>query len=82
MQSYKTTVKEFLSDYIFKLRKNRGLSQKQMAECLHITSRAYGDLERGKFCFSSTALLSLLLMLDRQEVYELIEELRQRIRIS
>ena len=48
MKPYKTLVREVLSKYAGALRGDRGLTQEEMSELLRITSRAYGDLERGK----------------------------------
>ena len=48
-------------------------------ERLHITERAYSDLERGVYCFSTVPLVSLLLMLKSDEFEEFIEPLRGEI---
>lgn len=79
MESYKARTKEFLAEYTDTLRRQRKLTQEQMAEQLHITSRAYGDLERGKYCFSAIALLFLLLMLGEDEVKGFLERFRGEI---
>lgn len=71
--------KGFLMEYTSTLRKSRALTQEEMAERLRITSRAYGDLERGKYCFSAITLLFLLLMLDGAELKALLEEFRKRV---
>lgn len=60
-------MKELLSELTKQTRTERGLSQEQMAELLRITVRAYGDLERGTYCFSSKALLFLFLLLTEPE---------------
>ena len=78
MKLYKTLVKKFLAEYVDKLRKRRNLTQENMAENLRITSRAYGDLERGKYCFSTIPLLFLLLMMTEEEVKEFLEEFRTK----
>lgn len=57
------------------------LTQEEMAEALRITSRAYGDLERGKYCFSSVALLFLLLMLENNEVNEFLQHFREKVQL-
>lgn len=80
MKRYKDIAREFLSKYTDTLRKRRQLTQDEMAEQLRITSRAYGDLERGKYCFSAVALLFLLLMLQPDEVSELLEGFRKKAR--
>ena len=79
MKQYKILVKEFLSAYSKTLRKFRKLTQDEMAEQLRITSRAYGDLERGKYCFSTIALLFLLLMLSDEELKNFLEGFRKRV---
>ena len=78
MKLYKMLVREFLAGYTEAFRKTQGLTQDKMAEALHITSRAYGDLERGKYCFSAIALLFLLLMLSDDELKALLEGFRKR----
>lgn len=79
MTQYKEITKEFLSSYADGLRKRRALTQEKMADCLHITSRAYGDLERGKYCFSANALLFLLLMLEEPELSGFLKSYRSKI---
>lgn len=81
MNLYKMLVREFLAEYVDTLRKGRNLTQEKMAEYLHITSRAYGDLERGKYCFSAIALLFLLLMLKDDELREFLDGFRKRVYI-
>ena len=49
-----------------------------MAEQLHITSRAYGDLERGKFCFSAVTLLFLMLIEDDSQG-TLLDTFREKV---
>lgn len=78
MKQYKLFVKEFLAEYAGALRKHRNLTQDEMAEQLRITSRAYGDLERGKYCFSALALLFLLLMLSEEEIKCFLEKFRKQ----
>lgn len=79
MKLYKMLAKEFLAEYTDTLRKLRSLTQDKMAEQLRITSRAYGDLERGKYCFSTIALLFLLLMLNDAELKTFLDEFRKRV---
>lgn len=78
MKQYQTFAREFLSEYTGTLRKRRKLTQEEMEEQLHITTRAYGDLERGKYCFSALALLFLLLILSEEEVKGFLEKFRKR----
>ena len=79
MKQHKMLAKEFLAEYTDTLRKLRNLTQDEMAECLRITSRAYGDLERGKYCFSAIALLFFLLLLSVDELNAFLEGFRKRV---
>ncbi len=78
MKQYTTLVKEILSEYTGSLRKRKQLTQEEMAEQLHITSRAYGDLERGKFCFSAVTLLFLMLI-DDDSQGTLLDTFREKV---
>ncbi len=79
MKQYRALARNFLAEYVNALRKRRNLTQDEMAERLRITSRAYGDLERGKYCFSAVALLFLLLMLSEDEAKDFLREFRKRV---
>ena len=79
MKQYRALARNFLAEYVNTLRKRRNLTQDEMAERLRITSRAYGDLERGKYCFSAVALLFLLLMLSEDEAKDFLREFRTRV---
>lgn len=79
MKQHKMLTKEFLAEYTDNLRKLRNLTQDEMAERLRITSRAYGDLERGKYCFSAITLLFLMLMLSDDEWKAFLEGFRKRV---
>ena len=79
MKLYKMLAKEFLAEYTDMLRKLRNLTQDEIAERLRITSRAYGDLERKKYCFSAVALLFFLLMLSDNELKTFLERFRKRV---
>ena len=67
MNPYKETLRKFFSEYVNALRKRRGLTQEEMAERLRITGRAYSDLERGIYCFSTVALVFLLSLIHISE---------------
>ena len=79
MNLYKSTLRSFLSEFASSLRKSRGMTQEEMAEKLRITGRAYSDLERGIYCFSTVALIFLLLMLKEDEMKEFLTALRGEI---
>ena len=76
MNPYKEILRKFFSEYVRTLRKCRGLTQEEMAEKLRISGRAYSDLERGIYCFSTVALL---LMLEEGEIKELLSPLLDEI---
>ena len=67
MNGYKESLRQYFSVQAKALRKKRKLTQEEMSEQLHITVRAYGDLERGCSCCSAIALLFFLLMLEPDE---------------
>ena len=77
MKQYKPRLRGILAEYADTFRRTNHLTQEEMAERLRITSRAYGDLERGKYCFSTPALLFLLLLLNSDEVTQLLETVRE-----
>lgn len=73
MNVYRGLVKEQLSGYAYMVRSGQGMTQQKMAEVLRITPRAYGDLERGKYCFSAVTLLFLFYLLEPDEIKILLE---------
>lgn len=79
MDGYKGLLRTYFSAYVRDLRRTRGLTQEEMAERLHISSRAYSDLERGKYSLSTTTLLFLLLMLDQDEQRALLSQFQQEL---
>ncbi len=79
MNPYIEILRKFFSKYVSTLRKRRGLTQEEMAEKLRITGRAYSDLERDIYCFSVSALVFLLLMLEEWEIKELLSPLLEEI---
>ena len=79
MSKYKLLLRDYFSIQIKVLRRKRDLTQEVMAEHLHITSRAYSDLERGCSCCSATALLFFLLMLETDELKEFFSQIRKQI---
>ena len=79
MKSYKILVRVILSEYVDLVRKRKRMTQEEMAERLRITSRAYGDLERGKYCFSTVVFLFFLLMLEDGEIQDLLDDFRSRV---
>ena len=81
MSGYKLLLQKQFSRQVKALRQERNLTQEEMSEQLHITSRAYSDLERGRSCCSALALLFFLLMLKSDELEEFLNRLRKQIRL-
>ena len=76
---YREIIKARLSEQTRKTRRKLGWSQERMSEQLRITVRAYGDLERGKYCFSTFALLFLLKLMGKDESWELVRTVCEEI---
>lgn len=73
---YATIFKQCFRVYLLQTRTKLGLTQVQMAEKLNIGSRAYADLERGKFCCSAITLVFFLLLCeDSRDTF--LEDLRK-----
>ena len=81
MNGYKSLLQKQFSLQVKALRQKRNLTQEEMSERLHITSRAYSDLERGCSCCSALALLFFLLMLKSDELEAFLNRLRKQIRL-
>ena len=80
MNLYKSLAKEFFTEYAGPMRASRKLTQEKMAEQLRITPRAYGDLERGKYCFSASTLLFFLLAMREDELFGFLNGFRWGVR--
>lgn len=79
MKPYSALLAELLSKELRALRTRNVLTQEAMAERLHISSRAYSDLERGKSCVSAATLMFLLPMLEATEQQALIQSFLARV---
>lgn len=77
MNNDKTLMKELLIRQAVIIRKERNLTKEQMSELLHITPRAYSDLEKGKYCLSTKSFLYLLLLMNAEDINCLLAEFRQ-----
>ena len=71
---YKEIIRLRLSEQAWEIRRKMGWSQERMSEQMRITTRAYGDLERGRYCFSSSSLLFLLELIGKEETWKLVIE--------
>ena len=79
MKPYPALLSELLFAEVSSLRQQMALTQEAMAERLRISSRAYSDLERGRYATSAPTLMFLLSMLDAEAQGALIRQFVQRV---
>ena len=78
MKPYPALLAEPLSRELSSLRR-KALTQEAMAEQLRISSRAYSDLERGKYTASAPTLMFLFSMLDAEAQGDLVRQFMKRV---
>lgn len=79
MKPYPALLAELLSKELHSLRQQKSLTQEAMAEQLRISSRAYSDLERGKYAASAPTLLFLFSMLEADTQRVLIQQFMKQV---
>ena len=79
MKPYPALLAELLSEELSSLRQQMALTQEAMAERLRISSRAYSDLERGRYAASAPTLLFLFSMLEADAQGALIRQFVNRV---
>ena len=79
MKPYPALLAELLSEELSSLRQQKALTQEAMAEQLRISSRAYSDLERGRYAASAPTLLFLFSMLDAEAQRALVQQFMDRV---
>ena len=79
MKPYPALLAELLSEELSSLRQQKALTQEAMAEQLRISSRAYSDLERGRYAASAPTLLFLFSMLDAESQGALVQQFMDRV---
>lgn len=79
MKPYPALLAELLSKELYSLRQQKSLTQEAMAEQLRISSRAYSDLERGKYAASAPTLLFLFSMLEADAQCVLIQQFMKQV---
>ena len=79
MKPYPALLAELLSEELSSLRQQKALTQEAMAEHLRISSRAYSDLERGRYAASAPTLLFLFSMLDAEAQGALVQQFMDRV---
>ena len=78
MKPYPALLAELLSEELSSLRQQKALTQEAMAEQLRISSRAYSDLERGRYAASAPTLF-LFSMLDAEAQGALVQQFMDRV---
>ena len=81
MKPYPALLAELLSKELYSLRQQKSLTQEAMAEQLRISSRAYSDLERGKYAASAPTLLFLFSMLEADAQGALVRRFMNRVQV-
>ena len=79
MKPYPALLAELLSEELSSLRQQKALTQEAMAEQLRISSRAYSDLERGRYAASAPTLLFLFSMLEADTQSALVRRFMNRV---
>ena len=79
MKPYPALLTELLSKELYSLRQQKSLTQEAMAEQLRISSRAYSDLERGKYAASAPTLLFLFSMLEADAQSALVQQFMKQV---
>ena len=79
MKPYPALLAEILSEELSSLRQQKALTQEAMAEQLRISSRAYSDLERGRYAASAPTLLFLFSMLYAEAQGALVQQFMERV---
>ena len=74
MGSYTVLLAKLISKELLALRRRLSLTQEAMAEYLHISCRAYVDLERGKYAISAATLMFLFPMFDLKVQQRLFQQ--------
>ena len=79
LKPYPPLLSELLSTELSSLRQQMALAQEAMAERLRISSRAYSDLERGRYAASAPTLMFLFSMLDAEALDALVQQFMKRV---
>ena len=79
MKPYPALLADLLSKELYSLRQQKSLTQEAMAEQLRISSRAYSDLERGRYAASAPTLLFLFSMLEADAQGALVQQFMKQV---
>ena len=81
MKPYPALLSELLSAELSSLRQKMALTQEAMAEQLRISTRAYSDLERGRYVASAPTLMFLFSMLDAEAQSDLVRQFMKQWKV-
>ena len=79
MKPYPALLAELLSEELSSLRQQKALTQEAMAEQLRTSSRAYSDLERGRYAASAPTLLFFFSMLETDAQSALVQQFMKQV---
>lgn len=79
MRKCNELVKAYFSPQLKLWRKNLHQTQEKTAEMLLISSRAYGQLERGESCFSTSTMVLYLSYLTDEEIVQHIRYIHKKL---
>ena len=71
----KIAIQPVVASLLKEHRKSMGISQEAMARLLHVSVRAYIDLEHGLYVLSTTTLVYFLSLLSKEQQIKVIEDL-------
>ena len=80
MDPYIVLAKEIQGGTFSALRRQNVLTQEEMAERLHISCRAYSDLERRKSCASGVTVLFAASMMGLKELHAPVRRFIEGVR--
>lgn len=66
----------YTSNLIADYRKTHGLSQEKMAEILNISTRAYSNIEHGKYCCSFETFMNCLIVFNF-DLNKIVDDLKE-----
>ncbi len=73
MAKLKHSIQPFFGDSLFETRRQRQLTQENMAELLLISSRAYRELEKGRSSYSAVTLILFLAQIPAEDAERAIQ---------
>lgn len=79
MHQYQEVVKDFLVEYVVKVRMDKSLTKSAMSVWLRIDPRSYLELEKGTYGLSAAALLFFQSHLNDTELLDMVHQFQTAI---